>query len=411
MVSVSSFALQENRYENHIVPLLVGALRFWLPVLGALQRSSRRHAAGVRGRLPPASPVMGDRAISREGASIVSLEAPSSASTRSTRGGGRARSVSAGFARSLRADAVDEVLPVLRRPWSARAEGLHAAGFVAYEAAPAFDPALATIPRSAPSPRLVRAVRRGATTSSRLDAARGGGAGRAGAGRGRGRLRGARRAHARADRGGRHLQVNYTFGCARRFAGDDVALLRAAAARRSAPRFGAYLDAGRVRDRLGLARAVLPPPGRRARAAADEGDRPRGRWPEEDGALAARAGRVAEGARREPDDRGPAAKRRGRVAEIGSVRVSGLFEVERYPTVLADDLDRRGARSAPDATLGGRLRARSSPAARSPARPRCAPSRIIAELEDEPRGVYCGAIGFVVAGRRSGLQRRHPHAA
>ncbi|HYW11248.1 MAG TPA: hypothetical protein VE871_04805, partial [Longimicrobium sp.] len=51
----------------------------------------------------------------------------------------------------LRADALDEVLPVLAAVERAVADGLHAAGFVAYEAAPAFDPAFATHP---PDPRL-----------------------------------------------------------------------------------------------------------------------------------------------------------------------------------------------------------------------------------------------------------------
>ena len=44
----------------------------------------------------------------------------------------------------VRADAVDEVIPALRVVEEAVADGLHAAGFVSYEAAPAFDPALAT---------------------------------------------------------------------------------------------------------------------------------------------------------------------------------------------------------------------------------------------------------------------------
>src|SRR5512137_1428675 len=40
----------------------------------------------------------------------------------------------------------EEVLPLLREVEAAVARGRHAAGFVAYEAAPAFDPALRTHP-------------------------------------------------------------------------------------------------------------------------------------------------------------------------------------------------------------------------------------------------------------------------
>ncbi|HLM68157.1 MAG TPA: chorismate-binding protein, partial [Longimicrobium sp.] len=51
----------------------------------------------------------------------------------------------------LRAERMDEVLPVLAAVERAVADGLHAAGFVAYEASPAFDPAFVTHP---PDPRL-----------------------------------------------------------------------------------------------------------------------------------------------------------------------------------------------------------------------------------------------------------------
>ncbi|HEX8830340.1 MAG TPA: chorismate-binding protein, partial [Longimicrobium sp.] len=56
-----------------------------------------------------------------------------------------------GFRCVVRADRVDEVRAVLEEVERATAAGLHAAGFVAYEAAPAFDAALAT---RAPAPGL-----------------------------------------------------------------------------------------------------------------------------------------------------------------------------------------------------------------------------------------------------------------
>ena len=51
--------------------------------------------------------------------------------------------------RVLAARTVDEVAPLLRAVEEAVAVGLFAAGFVAYEAAPAFDPACRTRPPSA----------------------------------------------------------------------------------------------------------------------------------------------------------------------------------------------------------------------------------------------------------------------
>src|SRR6202008_4111742 len=46
----------------------------------------------------------------------------------------------------------DEVTPTLEPAEAAAAEGLHAVGFVAYEAAAAFDPALRTLPPDPPLP-------------------------------------------------------------------------------------------------------------------------------------------------------------------------------------------------------------------------------------------------------------------
>src|SRR5215212_3685600 len=57
----------------------------------------------------------------------------------------------AGPRQIVRADSAREVPAVLAAVEAAVAEGLHAAGFVAYEAAPAFDCALAAHPRD---PRL-----------------------------------------------------------------------------------------------------------------------------------------------------------------------------------------------------------------------------------------------------------------
>ncbi|MDZ7708425.1 MAG: anthranilate synthase component I family protein [Trueperaceae bacterium] len=85
----------------------------------------------------------------------------------------------------------------------------------------------------------------------------------------------------------------------------------------------------------------------------------------------------------------------GRVATYGSVVADPLFEVERYPTVLQMTSTVRGE-------LRPELRGRALPSvleAMFPCgsvtgAPKRATMEAIAEIEDEPRGTYTGAIGY-----------------
>jgi para-aminobenzoate synthetase / 4-amino-4-deoxychorismate lyase len=83
----------------------------------------------------------------------------------------------------------------------------------------------------------------------------------------------------------------------------------------------------------------------------------------------------------------------GRVARFGSVRVPNLFEVETYPTVhqLTSTIT---ARLRPDAGLCDVLAA-TFPCGSVTGAPKVTAMRTIAALEETPRGVYCGAVGVV----------------
>jgi len=85
----------------------------------------------------------------------------------------------------------------------------------------------------------------------------------------------------------------------------------------------------------------------------------------------------------------------GRIAEVGSVRVPRLFEIEPYTTVFqmtstVEATMRRGLRM-PDI-----LRA-AFPCGSITGAPKHHTMDLIAELENSPRGLYCGAIGWVDA--------------
>jgi para-aminobenzoate synthetase/4-amino-4-deoxychorismate lyase len=82
----------------------------------------------------------------------------------------------------------------------------------------------------------------------------------------------------------------------------------------------------------------------------------------------------------------------GRVAKFGSVRAEKLFEVERYPTLWQmTSTVTAGLRD--EATSEAIFRA-LFPCGSVTGAPKVRAMQLIAELEDNPRGVYTGAIGF-----------------
>lgn len=84
----------------------------------------------------------------------------------------------------------------------------------------------------------------------------------------------------------------------------------------------------------------------------------------------------------------------GRVAETGSVAVPGLFEVERYPTLLQMTSSVVARSHAPLSAVVEAL----FPCASVTGAPKVRTMEIIAELEAGPRGIYTGAIGWAGKG-------------
>jgi para-aminobenzoate synthetase/4-amino-4-deoxychorismate lyase len=87
----------------------------------------------------------------------------------------------------------------------------------------------------------------------------------------------------------------------------------------------------------------------------------------------------------------------GRIATIGSVSVPHLWTIEQYPTVWQMTST---VASETDASLGDIFRAMFPPASITGA-PKARAMSIITEVEDTPRRVYTGSIGFVAPGRRA----------
>lgn len=87
----------------------------------------------------------------------------------------------------------------------------------------------------------------------------------------------------------------------------------------------------------------------------------------------------------------------GRIAQPGSVRVESLYDLEKLATVwqMTSSVT---ARTTADA---GEILAALFPCASVTGAPKAAAMHIIAGLEESPREVYTGAIGYIAPGRRS----------
>lgn len=83
-----------------------------------------------------------------------------------------------------------------------------------------------------------------------------------------------------------------------------------------------------------------------------------------------------------------------RVSKVGSVEVSDLFTVETYPTYHTLTSGVRGTLKMP-ASLSRVLPA-LFPCGSVTGAPKIRAMEIIREVEDEPRGVYCGAVGYAM---------------
>jgi len=290
-----------------------------------------------------------------------------------------------------------EVLPLISAVEAATEAGLHAAGFVAYEAAAAFglathppteglplaafvlgerlepfDPAaLVQAARAAPAldwqpaiaePDYVRAVHQV-------------------------------RSHLAA---GDSYQVNLTFQLTSPFTADPFALFaRLARAQRAAG--AAYLDFGRFAVCSASPELFFEREGDVVSMRPMKGTAPRGRTPAEDSTRAVSI-------RRSPKERAEnlmivdmVRNDLGRIAEVGSVEVPRLFRVERFPTVLqmTSDVVARvpGSLAAIFAAL--------FPCASVTGAPKVRTASIIRQLESGPRGVYTGAVGYAGPGRKA----------
>jgi len=195
---------------------------------------------------------------------------------------------------------------------------------------------------------------------------------------------------------GETYQANYTVPFERAFAGDDRAWFQELA-RAQAAGFCAWLDLGRHRV-LSLSpelffRLEPGPEGLEVLARPMKGTAPRGATPQEDAALRQALARCPKNRAENVMIVDLLRSDLGRVARPGGVRVPRLFHVEDYPTVFQMTSDVR-ASLRPDAGLPEVLAA-LFPCGSVTGAPKVRTMQILRELEPHPRGLYCGAIGLL----------------
>jgi para-aminobenzoate synthetase / 4-amino-4-deoxychorismate lyase len=296
---------------------------------------------------------------------------------------------------------LDEVLPALRRVEELVAtQSICAAGFIAYEAAPAFEPVLrvrtasalpllwfglydrveplANLPQPDRSPDPIGPWTPTGWTPTvtwpeyerAINAIR----------------------DLIAD--GRTYQVNYTYRLRAPFSGDPW-LFFVTLARKQPVGYAAYLDIGQHVICSASPELFFRLDGRTVLSKPMKGTAPRGKTLIEDRAQMERLQHSEKNRAENVMIVDMIRNDLGRIAEIGSVQVPQLFEIERYPTVLQMTST---VTAQADASFTDLLRA-LFPCASITGAPKVSTMKFIADLETTPRGVYTGAIGYLTSNR------------
>jgi para-aminobenzoate synthetase component 1 len=188
------------------------------------------------------------------------------------------------------------------------------------------------------------------------------------------------------------FQVNLSQRFEAPFTGDPLALYASLRAETPAP-FAGYLDAGDFQLVSASPERFLLIDGDRIETRPIKGTRPRGTTPELDEALAAELAGSAKDRAENVMIVDLLRNDLSRVCRPGTVRATALLELERHPTVhhLVSTVEGRVREG-----VGGPAALRAAfPGGSITGAPKVRAMEIIAELEPEPRGPYCGSMGYL----------------
>lgn len=195
---------------------------------------------------------------------------------------------------------------------------------------------------------------------------------------------------------GETYQVNYTLPCHFRFGGSPLSLYSSLRKTQPVP-YSAFLqlgDEGAHEALLSLSPELfLAREGNTLKTRPMKGTAPRADQPEVDAAIARS---LTEDSKSRAENLMIVDLLRndlGRVAQTGSVQVTQLFEIETYATLhqMTSSIE---AQLRPDVGLA-EIFASLFPCGSVTGAPKRHTMKLIADLEGQPRGVYTGAIGYV----------------
>jgi para-aminobenzoate synthetase/4-amino-4-deoxychorismate lyase len=295
--------------------------------------------------------------------------------------------------RELRADRLEDVHRLLDDVEAETGAGRYAAGFVAYEAAPAFDRALTVRAERAVGLPLawfgIFATRRTAeplrapdedppgSWSSELD--------ELGYGVAIGRIK-------ERIAAGWTYQVNFTEQLDRPYPGDPFLLYRQLVSAQAGAYQG-YFETDEFAIACGSPELFFALEGDRVISRPMKGTAARGRFPIEDAARA--EGLLASAKERAENVMIVDLIRNdiGKIAVPGSVEVPEICRLERYPTLwqLTSTVEARLTEGTGLADVFAAL----FPCGSVTGAPKASTMALISELERSPRGAYCGAVGYV----------------
>ena len=291
---------------------------------------------------------------------------------------------------------LSEILPALRRVETLVNERRwYAAGFLSYEAAGAFDPALRTHPASPGFPLLwfglypqpeeftlprpdydAYSLGEIVPSVSRLEYSR------------------AVQCIKEHIQAGNTYQVNYTMRLRAQFIGDPWQLFLAMVKAQS-PGFAAWMDSGLHAICSASPELFFRLEGDNLTCKPMKGTVKRGRTLDEDASLADWLHNSEKNRAENLMIVDMIRNDLGRVAEVGTVKVPALFEVERHPTLwqMTSTVTANCLKSVSE------IMAALFPCASITGAPKVRTSQIITELEPDRRGIYTGCIGFIAPNR------------
>ncbi|MGI9666480.1 MAG: aminodeoxychorismate synthase component I [Acidimicrobiia bacterium] len=299
---------------------------------------------------------------------------------------------------AIEAKALDDVPDALEAVASAARQGRWVAGYVTYDAAPAFDRSL-EVPGQPDGPYAWFGVfGRADTLSSTTHERAPQGAysvSRWSPAIERSEYEGAFKVVRDHIRDGDTYQVNLTFPLRAAFNGDAAALYGDLMHSQRA-RYGAHIWHDETHVISASPERFFRVDGRRITTRPMKGTRPRGRWLEEDAALAAELAASEKDRAENLMIVDLIRNDLGRIAEFGSVDVEELFAIEKYPTVW--QMTSQISAELSDAIELGDVFHALFPCGSVTGAPKPRSTEIISEVEHHARGPYCGAIGLVPPG-------------